>query len=465
MSHTPHKNTHIDQFKESVPLSTLKGRLQALRSDMFHTRYIMKNCEKALQTFYFINYKGRIRKCKLKAVYLVPLLCLRKLSSYITKLNAPLLQKPFFTKRIDEITSSRIMRYILTPVRACIFALLDPMNACIRAYIYGRFLAGRVDMPYFELVLTTKCSLRCESCNNLMQYFTNKTAYTCTIEGITATLEKLFSHIDSVYWVRIIGGEPLLFKDIDKVVSLLDSTHKVKSFDIVTNGTIVPKESLLQALAKSDKSFVSISDYTISPNLTTPLKIDELSSALTRYHIPHYCLWQEQGAQWRSPGKIYKRNRSVQGIIHNFRSCLMPCVSIMSHEDILRGATQTDDTKLTHTSLSNHITPPTDSSATLAESSVKQTQSKTTHLAKSSQKSVGEIFICPIASSLSRLRGLDEFAGDFISLDETCDKYAITHFYMQDFFKACDFCHDMDKTPKNIPVAIQTKETLTTYRA
>ncbi|BDB66116.1 hypothetical protein Hc94105_0301 [Helicobacter cinaedi] len=96
---------------------------------------------------------------------------------------------------------------------------------------------------------------------------------------------------------------------------------------------------------------------------------------------------------------------------------------------------------------------------------MKQTQSKTTHLAKSSQKSVGEIFICPIASSLSRLRGLDEFAGDFISLDETCDKYAITHFYMQDFFKACDFCHDMDKTPKNIPVAIQTKETLTTYRA
>ncbi len=75
-------------------------------------------------------------------------------------------------------------------------------------------------------------------------------------------------------------------------------------------------------------------------------------------------------------------------------------------------------------------------------------------------KSVGEIFICPIASSLSRLKGLEEFRGDFVSLDHACDKYTILAFYAQEFFKACDYCHDMAAPKTPIPIAVQTKATL-----
>lgn len=72
----------------------------------------------------------------------------------------------------------------------------------------------------------------------------------------------------------------------------------------------------------------------------------------------------------------------------------------------------------------------------------------------------GQVFICPIASSLSRLRGLDEFCGDFLVLDSTLTKQKILDFYAQDFFKACDYCHDMWKKRHDIPIAIQTKEVL-----
>lgn len=74
--------------------------------------------------------------------------------------------------------------------------------------------------------------------------------------------------------------------------------------------------------------------------------------------------------------------------------------------------------------------------------------------------SAGQIFICPIASSLSRLKGLDEFKGDFIELDFGLTKDKILDFYTQDFYKACDYCHNMWEKKREIPVAIQTKEVL-----
>ena len=91
----------------------------------------------------------------------------------------------------------------------------------------------------------------------------------------------------------------------------------------------------------------------------------------------------------------------------------------------------------------------------LSPSGVANAKSTNTH-------SAGQIFICPIASSLSRLKGNDEFCGDFIELDSTITKQKILDFYAQDFFKACDYCHDMWKYHGKIqiPIAIQTKKVL-----
>lgn len=35
----------------------------------------------------------------------------------------------------------------------------------LKKYFEKRVRDGKIDIPYLELVLTTKCTLRCESCN------------------------------------------------------------------------------------------------------------------------------------------------------------------------------------------------------------------------------------------------------------------------------------------------------------
>lgn len=298
----------------------------------------------------------------------------------------------------------------------------------IRSYYKRRVKLGKVDIPYIELVLTTKCTLRCESCNNLMQYFNPKNQYTCTLQGITHSLDKLFAAIDSIQSMRIIGGEPLLFKDIDKIIEYLGRQDKLLSFNVVTNGTLLLKENAINALKACNNAIVYISDYSASPNLKIPLKQEMLIKQLKENNISYCILWTDKNSSWWSPGKIYKRNRTKEDIIRNFKSCMMPCVSLMSNEGISNKEAVNDSN---------------------------MQDSRKRDIAPS-----GALFICPIASSLSRLRGLEEFQGDFIDLSTSNLRERIIEFYGQDFFKACDYCHDMWLKKEQIPIAIQTDKIL-----
>ncbi len=201
-----------------------------------------------------------------------------------------------------------------------------------KPYVFYRLWHNKIDVPLFELVLTTRCTLNCESCNNLMQYFSTQTAYTCSFEGIIKTLDFLFKNVSSVRQLNILGGEPLIFKDLDKVIDYLNQEEKVKAFNVVTNATIKPKEQLLKALFNArHKSFVNISDYSKTPNIHVKIQRDEIINILKEHKIQYFVRW-ENDSSWTEPGKIYKRGRDKNGIIKNFKSCLMPCVSVMSNE-------------------------------------------------------------------------------------------------------------------------------------
>lgn len=281
----------------------------------------------------------------------------------------------------------------------------------LKQYFQKRVLRGIVDIPYVEIVLTTKCTLRCESCNNLMQYFTSKNQYICTLDGILESLDCLLENVESIQRLRIIGGEPLMFKDLPQLVNAIEKRRKIRAFDIATNGTIVPKDELLHAF-KNAKRFrkVSISDYSSSPNLKIPLQQEILFKKLKEYGINYSFL---TGGIWYRVEKIYKRNRTQENVIKNFLACQMPCVSLMSGDK-----------------------------------------------GKDEMRENGHIFVCPIASSLSKLKGIEEFSGDYITLEKGDLRGKILSFYAQDYFKACDYCQDYSKPRVDIQAAIQTDEVL-----
>ena len=304
---------------------------------MLKKRYFKRNANALWQNFLRKDYKKSFLESK--SLRFALLLVVRKVITSLTlsdSYRAKVIKSYAHAQYRKRIQGERA--YHLLPVFVVhrvwlAFVKNLPTGAMLlRPYVFLRYKLGKIDIPYFELVLTTRCSLRCESCNNLMQYFDTKNAYTCSVDKILATLRTLCEVVDSVVYVRIIGGEPLLFKDIAKVAQALENESKIKSFDIVTNGTIMPDSALLEVLARSQKSWVSISDYSTSPNLKAKLRIPELAQVFKARNIAHHILWQSEGSSWFDPGKIYKRGRDKEGIVKNFKACMMACVSVMSNE-------------------------------------------------------------------------------------------------------------------------------------
>lgn len=129
---------------------------------------------------------------------------------------------------------------------------------CYRFICRVLWKRGYLFIYHVELPVTQKCSLKCEKCSFLMPYFENPVDY--EVEALLGYMDKLFACIDAIQIFRILGGEPFLYKDLELVINRALACSKVKTVDIVTNGTILPDKKLLSAM-KNPKLTVQISDY------------------------------------------------------------------------------------------------------------------------------------------------------------------------------------------------------------
>lgn len=181
--------------------------------------------------------------------------------------------------------------------------------------ICGIIFLNRLIIPQLDFVITTKCSLRCKNCADLMPYF--KCPENRTLEDLQKEMDKLLECVDSINEVVVLGGEPFLHPDINQVLSYLVGLNKVKSVVIFTNGTIVPKREEVIKVLKNKKIQILISDYgKVSRNKDKLLQLSrERGFSCKINFIP----------LWASFGKLHRRNRNESQLIKQFRSCDIPC--------------------------------------------------------------------------------------------------------------------------------------------
>lgn len=270
-----------------------------------------------------------------------------------------------------------------------------------RMWLMIRFICGKIDIPYMQIVVTTQCTLKCKDCHDLMPLFKKEQHYKGRLENITKDLKCLLDSVDSIMSVRILGGEPLLFKDLPKLIDYIKNEQKIKSFDIITNATIPISDDILHSLKDCYKARVIIDDYSKQvQSLKSQEKLHHIQTRLKQYDIRHFVLhWDTQ--KWFSTGEIKKANRTREQIAKNFLDCGMYCVSMIGN---MGGS--------------------------------------------------GNIFICPRATSMSKIYGINALKGDFVSLDSKNLKDDLRLFYKKTYFESCDYCGDMSKK-QPIEVAIQ----------
>ena len=150
-----------------------------------------------------------------------------------------------------------------------------------------------------DLVLTEKCSLKCKDCSNLMQYYAKPVDE--DFDQLISSIDTFFTTVDYVHQIRLIGGEPLMYKKIDLVIQHLLTYNNYDSINIYTNGTIVPNDEKMKVF-EHKKIFFDISDYgTLSRNLTP------LLNELDKRNIKHN---SQRVTTWQDCGRIVTTNRS-----------------------------------------------------------------------------------------------------------------------------------------------------------
>lgn len=176
----------------------------------------------------------------------------------------------------------------------------------------------KITIPHLGILVTTFCNLNCRNCADLIP---KRKSVNYDIKDVKEDMGRLLNEIDFIKEILIIGGETLLYPQLDQIIDYCAAERKIGKIIITTNGTIKPKEKILKCLADNEVC-VRISGY---PDIIAPKReeiIDEYKN--NKIEIDNL-----EGMYWNSIGNTEFRDRNKDQLMEVFSSCEMAyCVTL-----------------------------------------------------------------------------------------------------------------------------------------
>lgn len=160
------------------------------------------------------------------------------------------------------------------------FLAMDKFLTVMNYHKAGKIYAGEL-----HISITTKCTLNCRKCNMFMSSYENPAHI--EMPALREDLALMFSKVDYVETLALLGGEPFLYPELGELLVYIDKMYhgRYGVLELITNGTIEPKRELLDVL-RDKKVFCRISDYTAAIDYAPRLR--HLKDVLTAEGIEHY---------------------------------------------------------------------------------------------------------------------------------------------------------------------------------
>lgn len=200
--------------------------------------------------------------------------------------------------------------------------------------VYPILLTYYYDKSYVELAqisVTERCTLKCRKCAHACPYTKNNLS-DLHLEDVYLSADSFFEKVDVVREFVLIGGEPLLYKDLFKAVEYIGKRyrHKIITFSIATNGTIAPSDDLLIQCIKY-KVVIKISNYSVSVPRLVPV-YDKLEQILKKQGVAY-----EMGnpeVEWFDYGFDYvnSANALQTDMIRLFDGCRTNCREVRKNK-------------------------------------------------------------------------------------------------------------------------------------
>ena len=171
-----------------------------------------------------------------------------------------------------------------------------------------------------DVLVTEKCNLACSFCNMFIPHY--ELPKHRDTQTILNDIDSYFNLVDYVSIFHLVGGEPFLHPNIKDIIEYILEKYsdKIDKFIITTNGTVLPKEEILEVL-KNNNVILSVSNYS---NKLEKLKskVDRVLGTYQEKNINHYV---RNNIEWYDFGDLrIKNNMSKEELINHFDSCTAP---------------------------------------------------------------------------------------------------------------------------------------------
>lgn len=173
-----------------------------------------------------------------------------------------------------------------------------------------------------NLTLTLRCTLNCKLCVADVPKYKKLPHF--EMDYLIDSMDRCFEIVDYAERFQMSGGEPLIHKDIHKIVEhAMNYKDKFSMLGIFSNGTIVPSQELIDVINKYKESVdfkFYISHYGEHSN-----KVDEVSKVLGDNQIPYevkiYHGENQHFDGWVDYGNYENQDYSEEKLKDLFKNC------------------------------------------------------------------------------------------------------------------------------------------------
>ena len=171
----------------------------------------------------------------------------------------------------------------------------------------------RVEIPFVEYAVTTRCKLRCRKCSNLIPYMDQRADI--PLDTVNKEINRLLRCTDYIYRLKVHGGEPFLYPALAEILEVLTAKENIGEIRISTNGTVIPNQRVMD-LMKNPRILVFVSGY---PSHLAPAR-EKLLAMLKRNKIRFRDLKEQK---WSDTGDFSLRKDCRRSLRHKIETCYM----------------------------------------------------------------------------------------------------------------------------------------------
>ena len=183
--------------------------------------------------------------------------------------------------------------------------------------------SNSLNLNIVDIQVTERCTMKCLDCSNLMQYY--EKPINADAEILEFSIINLLDAVDEISEIRILGGEPFLYKNLNIIIDLFSNNKKVDKVIIYTNATFIPNYDTLNSMING-KILVEITDY-----VGQSKKKEEFILIMQKLGINYIC---HEPQNWTDSARIINNDKSEKELNSMFEKCCVNDVLTLLHGKI-----------------------------------------------------------------------------------------------------------------------------------